>query len=84
MEMRPPSAAILRSCAGCAAFRPRPEGPCEVCESIQTILMGPGARSAVEEAYRRRVEARRGHGQAPSSPEQRKAEMDQLFGEAPK
>ncbi len=75
------AAAILRSCAGCAAFRPRPRGPCEVCGSIQAILMGPGARSAVEEAYQRRVKARRGPGQAPTSPEQRKAEMDQLFGE---
>ncbi|GEM_PF-2824307 len=81
MTTRGPVLSKLRCCAGCAAMRLRPEGPCSECGSIQTILMGQGARSAVAEAYAGRKGPRSGTASGFSlSQEQRKAEMGLLFG----
>ena len=49
----------INCCAGCALPRPTPvetdDASCPTCGSLQTLLMRPGARQAVAEAYRVRL-----------------------------
>ena len=68
----------IRCCSACATPRAIPEGPC-VCGSIQTLFMWPGAQRAVQEAYRVRLLAQ-ARPLLPSTREERKDQMDRLFG----